>query len=294
MPIENLTIIGERINPGFKSSKLLFDQEDIAGIQALAAGQVQAGARMLNINVGELALRKPEFMSELIPAVQKVVAVPLSFDFPNFEVQERCLKAYDPVKAGGARPIVNSISELRYEMAELLRVRPCRFVLMASERLENGKRIANKTSAEVHATAARMAGRMLAAHGELSAGDLFVDVSVGPIGADMDGLTRMALDAIGAIGADTALKGIHMSVGLSNISIMLPKDAGDGSPLKHQIESAFLTLAVPLGLDTVLASPGRDYRMLPADNLVMRGVSEALALDGIEAVLRIQQIYRPN
>ena len=86
MPIENLTIIGERINPGFKSSKLLFDQEDIAGIQALAAGQVQAGARMLNINVGELALRKPEFMSELIPAVQKVVAVPLSFDFPNFEV----------------------------------------------------------------------------------------------------------------------------------------------------------------------------------------------------------------
>jgi cobalamin-dependent methionine synthase I len=294
MPIENLSIIGERINPGFKSSKLLFDKEDIAGIQALAADQVKAGASLLNINVGDLALRKPEFMSELIPAVQSVVSVPLSFDFPNFAVQERCLRAYDPARAGGARPIVNSISELRFEMIDLLRVRPCRFILMASERLENGKRIANKTAAEVHATATRMVDRMLAGGGALSTDDLFVDVSVGPIGADMEGLTRMAIDAIRAIGSDPALAGIHMSVGLSNISIMLPKDASDGSPLKSQIESAFLTLAVPLGLDTVLASADRDYRILPADNLVMRGVREAIALDGIDTVLRIQQIYRSN
>ena len=293
MPIDKLTIIGERINPGFKSSKLLFDREDIAGIQALAADQVSAGASVLNINVGDLAQRKPEFLSELIPAVQHVVSVPLSFDFPNFAVQERCLKAYDPDKAGGARPIVNSISELRFEMIDLLRVRPCRFILMASERLENGRRIANKTAAEVHATAARMVGRMLAGGG-LSADDLFVDVSVGPIGADLEGLTRMAIDAIGAIGADPALAGVHLSVGLSNISIMLPKQAGDGSALKPQIESAFLTLAVPLGLDTVLASADRGYTMLPADNLVMRGVREAIALDGIDAVLRIQQIYRPS
>ena len=90
------------------------------------------------------------------------------------------------------------------------------------------------------------------------------------------------------------LAGIHMSVGLSNISIMLPRDASDGSPLKPQIESAFLTLAVPRGLDTVLASADRDYRILPADNLVMRGVREAIALDGIDTVLRIQQIYRAN
>lgn len=293
MPIENLNIIGERINPGFKSSKQLFDKEDIAGIRALAADQVKAGARTLNINVGDLALRKPEFMSELIPAVQSAVSVPLSFDFPNFAVQERCLKAYDPDKAGGARPIVNSISELRFEMIELMRVRPCRFIVMASERLENGKRVANKTAAEVHATAGRMAARMLAGGG-LATDDLYIDVSVGPIGADMEGLTRMAIDAIGAIGADPALAGIHMSVGLSNISIMLPRDASDGSPLKPQIESAFLTLAVPRGLDTVLASADRDYRILPADNLVMRGVREAIALDGIDTVLRIQQIYRAN
>lgn len=294
MAINNLTIIGERINPGFRSTKRLFDQEDVTGLQALAASQVDKGASYLNINVGELARQKPEFMVEVIRAVQAVVSVPLSFDFPNVEVQERCLKTYDREKAGGAPPIVNSISELRWEMLDLLKICPCRFILMASERKQDGRRIANKTAHEVHQTAARMARKALESGYGLSLDDLFVDVSIGPIGADMEGLTRMAVDAVRAIGADPALKGIHMSVGLSNIGIMLPKQASDGTTLQPQIESAFLTLTVPFGLDTILGTAGRDYVLLPADNLVMRGVAESLALDGIDAVLRIQQIYQPG
>jgi 5-methyltetrahydrofolate--homocysteine methyltransferase len=292
MAIENLKIIGERINPGFKSTKQLFDAEDIAGIQALAMDQVSKGASYLNINVGNIALKKPEFMVEVVKSVQDVVAVPLSFDFPNAQVQEMCLKAYDLEKAKGALPIVNSISELRWEMLDLLDICPCRFILMASEREQGGKRIANKTADEVHQTVRRMATRILGGKHGLTLQDLFVDVSIGPIGADMDGLTRMAVDSIRSIGNDPMLKGIHMSVGLSNISIMLPKDASDGSPLKSQIESAFLTLTVPHGLDTVLGTAGRDYNMLPDDNLVMRGVREALELSDIDAVLRIQQIYQ--
>lgn len=292
MVIENLKIIGERINPGFRSTKLLFDNEDVDGIQALAAQQVTKGASYLNINVGDLARTKPEFMVEVIKAVQRVVSVPLSFDFPNVDVQELCLKAYEREKAGGAPPIVNSVSELRWEMLDLLKICPCRLVLMASERKQDGRRIANKTANEVYQTAARMARKCLDGGNGLTMDDLFVDVSIGPIGADMEGLTRMAVDAIRAIGADPDLGGIHMSVGLSNIGIMLPKHASDGSPLQSQIESAFLTLAVPCGLDTVLGTAGRDYALLPADNLVMRGVRESLDLDGIDAVLRIQQIYQ--
>lgn len=292
MVIENLKIIGERINPGFRSTKLLFDNEDIDGLRALAAQQVGKGASYLNINVGDLALKKPEFMVEVVKAVQGVVCVPLSFDFPNADVQALCLKTYDRHKAGGAPPFVNSISELRWEMLDLLKICHCRFVLMASERRQDGKRIANKTANEVHQTAVRMARKCLDSGNGLTLDDLFVDVSIGPIGADMEGLTRMAVDAVRAIGADPDLRGIHMSVGLSNIGIMLPKLARDGTALQPQIESAFLTLAVPCGLDTVLATAGRDYAFLPADNLVMRGVRESLELDGIDAVLRIQQIYR--
>lgn len=292
MTFNNLKIIGERINPGFKSSKELIDNEDVEKLQGLAVDQVNKGASFININVGTKALEKPEFMVEVIKAVQNKVSVPIAFDFPNLEVQEACLKAYDLRKSNGGRPIINSISELRWEMLDLLKIMPCQFILMASEREVGGKSIANKTALEVFETTKRMRNKILGASDALSNDDLFVDVSIGPIGADIEGLTRMAVDAIRMIGSDRQLKGIHMSVGLSNISIMLPSKASDGSMLKAQIESAFLSLTVPYGLDTILGTAGRDYQMLDENNLVMKGVKESLDMGGFDSIMRIQQIYQ--
>ncbi len=59
-----LTIIGERINPGFKSTKALFDNSDLAGVQALAVRQAEAGASYLNVNIGARALTDPAFLAE--------------------------------------------------------------------------------------------------------------------------------------------------------------------------------------------------------------------------------------
>ncbi len=83
-----------------------------------------------------------------------------------------------------------------------------------------------------------------------------------------------------------------MIVGLSNLSIMLPSKAADGSPLKVQLDSAFLTRTMPYGLDTILGTPGRDYRILPEDNFVLKGFDEAISLGGFESIMRIQQLYR--
>jgi len=52
----NIGIIGERINPGFKSTRALFDKQDLAGIQALALKQAEAGALYQNVNIGAQAL----------------------------------------------------------------------------------------------------------------------------------------------------------------------------------------------------------------------------------------------
>ncbi len=291
MDYTNLTIIGERINPGFASSKALFDNSDIDGICRLAAEQVQKGAKYLNINSGARAMHDPDFMKELIVRVQNTVSVPLSFDFPNVEVQELCLKTYDAGKAGGQAPVINSISELRWEMTELLKIRPARILLMASERNENGEKVANKTADEVYLTAKRMVDKLVNTCA-VAKDDIFIDVSVGPVAVDMEGLTRMAIDAIRMIGADSAMKGVHMSVGLSNISIMVPSKALDGSPLKLLLESAFLTNTVPYGLDTIIGTAGRDYKILPEDNFVMKGFNEAMALDDVESIMRIQELYQ--
>ncbi len=70
-----LTIIGERINPGFKSTRALFDGEDMAGLQALAVKQAEAGAKYLNVNIGARALTDADFMARVIRAIQEVVAI---------------------------------------------------------------------------------------------------------------------------------------------------------------------------------------------------------------------------
>src|SRR5207244_4212485 len=138
MTLSHLNLIGERINPGFTNSKALLDKEDIKGLQKLAVSQVQKGAHYLTINVGDRATRDSNFLVKLIEAVQDVVDVPLSFDYPHHSVQEICLKTYRPEKARGRKPIVNSVTELRLDMLGLLKIQPFRLVLMACERLENG------------------------------------------------------------------------------------------------------------------------------------------------------------
>ena len=291
MAIPQLKIIGERINPGFKSSLALFENSDLKGIQELAKKQVDNGACALNINIGERALKDAKFMADVIRAVQDVVSVPLSFDFPNKPVQKTCLEVYDQVKAGGAKPIVNSISELRWDMLDLLDIRPFRILLMASERVENDRIIANKTAQEVYMTTKRMVEKILKTKKNICIDDIIVDVSVGPVSSDTEDLTKMAIDSIRSIGSDKDLKGIHMSVGLSNISIMLPNVGVDGTPLKPQVESAFLTLTVPYGLDYIIGTAGRNYELLPDDNRVLKIMKEAMEIGGFDALMKIQELY---
>jgi len=294
MTLSHLTLIGERLNPGFASSKALLEQEDIKGLQELAVSQVQKGAHYLTINVGDKATSDPSFLVKFIEAVQDVVNVPLSFDYPHRSVQEMCLKTYKPEKARGRKPIVNSVTELRLDMLGLLKIQPFRLVLMASERLENRQALANRTAEEVAQTAKRLARRIVSEDCGLTLDDLLIDVSLCPVASDSEGHTRRAVEAIHLIGCDPELRGAHLMVGLSNLGILLPKVSLDGGRLSTKLESAFLTLTVPHGLDTILATPGRDYQILPEDDLVLRGFKEAIALDGFDTLMRLQQLYRKD
>ncbi len=135
MAIPRLTIIGESINDSVPSTKKLFDENDIPGLLELARSQDEKGAAWIDVNVGA---RSPEFMADLVRRIQSVTAKPLSIDTPDPAIAEAGLRAYDPERAGGRRPILNSISPLRVQMFDLWAVRPFRPILMASERYETG------------------------------------------------------------------------------------------------------------------------------------------------------------
>ncbi|MDP6109649.1 MAG: dihydropteroate synthase, partial [Rhodospirillales bacterium] len=283
-------IIGERINPGFKSTKEMFDNSNIDAIQALAVKQAEAGAVYLNINIGTRALDDHDFMEEVIEAIQAVVDIPLSFDFPNVEVQELCLNTYDEDKAGGQKPIVNSISETRWDMMEVLKIRPCKVILMSSEYVDDGEDKQCETAGEMFAVTKKMTNALLES-GHVTIDDIIVDIAIGTLSSDTKGLTRNSLATVKMINEDTELKGIHMSGGLSNLPVQLPAKEIEGQPMKLQLENAFLTLAVPNGFDMVLGTPWRDYNFLPEDNQVLKDFQEIIAFDGLDALRRLRKLY---
>jgi len=290
-PRFNIRIIGERINPGFKSTKALFDNSDIPGIQALAVKQAEAGASWLNVNIGARALTDTEWMATVIRAIQEVTTVPLSFDFPSKKVQEICLKAYDPSKANGSSPIVNSITEHRWDLMELYGEYKFKVILMASERVENGVAKGNKSCDEIYSTARRCALRLMNDYG-MPADDIIIDMSVSAIIADTERLNRGTVDAIKLIGQDAELSGVHMMGGLSNVGQQLPPKAVDGSDLKHSLENAFLTLTVPHGFDTVLGTPWRGYAPLPEDHYVLQAYRNFLEQSGSNALRAVRKFYK--
>lgn len=287
----NIGIIGERINPGFKSTRALFDNQDLAGIQALAVKQAEAGARYQNVNIGAQALTDPQWMARVIEAIQEVVTTPLSFDFPSKSVQDICLSSYDPAKANGELPIVNSITEHRWDLMELYGKHKFKVILMASERVENGKALGNKTAEEIYGTARRAALRLKNDYG-MPLDHVFVNMSVSAIIADTEGLNRSTVDAIRMIGADADLKGVHMMGGLSNIGQQLPPKAADGSDLKHCLENAFLTLTVPYGFDFVLGTPWRGYGPLDDEHYVLATYRNFLEQKGSNALRAVRKFYK--
>ena len=286
MPIPNLTIIGESINDSVPSTNKLFESNDLAGLKELAKSQDLGGAGYIDVNVGP---RPGEFLAEMVRQVQGVTAKPISIDTPDPVMAEIGLKAYDRARAGGKLPVLNSIAQTRREMFKLTKIMPFMPILLASERIDKGVSHPNHTAAEVHQTARDLVAE--AAQYGIPVNHCIIDPAISPIGADSDGRFQCLMGAINLIHSDPALKGVHMSVGLSNFSVMLPPKRADGSPTKGPLESDFLTMAVPLGMDHVIGSTKRKYEVLPPDHPAMLCLTDCLKLEGFDVIMRVQEYY---
>jgi len=287
MVIPGLTLIGEAINDSVPSTRELFDRGDLAGIQALAAEQAAAGAHCIDVNVGR---RGADFMAEVVRKVQEAVALPLSIDSPDIEYLRAGLSAYDPARGGG-RPVVNSISALRAGALALAKVQPFRAILLLTERTDAaGGSAACKTAEEEHAAALELVA--LARAQGLAPGDMILDPGIMPIGADTEGRLARTLDTFRRCRADPALAGCHASVGLSNFTVMLPRKRPNGRPIRSALESAFLTLAMPLGLDTIIGSVKRSYALLPDGDDAVVCLKDILASEGFAGIARLDEFCR--
>ena len=289
MSIAGLTIIGESINDSIPSTHELFEKNDIAGIVALAKFQAESGAAYIDVNIG---LRSPGFMADIVKKIQDHVSLPLSIDTPDPEIAAAGLEAYNPERAEKRKPILNSISQARLQMFDIYKKQPFIPILLVTEGSENSGDIKmNKTAEETYATAKVMMNIARERMNNVTNSELFLDPGIMPIGSDSEGSFKRLINAIMFIHQDADLQNVNMSVGLSNFTVMLPSKCADGSPVKGPLESAFLTMAMPMGFNTIIGSVKRKYSLLAADHPAMQCLQDVLKLEGYDIIMRVMSFY---
>ena len=103
--VNGLTVVGERINPtGKKRFKQALMDGDMDYILTQALSQQEAGAQILDVNVGLPGVDEPSMMEQVVKSIQTVCDLPLQLDSSNPQALERGLRVYN------GKPIVNSVN----------------------------------------------------------------------------------------------------------------------------------------------------------------------------------------
>ncbi len=276
MPERSLNLIGELINNSYARARNAFTARDVAGYQNLAKIQADLGVQYLTLNLdgtARIQVKMEEmlaFLPDVIPAIQEVTNVPISFDNPSVRYHEVALKHYDRAKSG--QPILNSIAASRErldDMIALVRDYDTKVVVMASEHFVDGGS-SQCLNPDDSYRAAKHFVEFLVTKANRSLDQIIIDPGLAPVGADTYGLVNIGLDAMQKINADPELKGVHFIVGLSNFAWGTPKG------VREQLENAYLTLAMERGLDFALANPEKAPGPLPMDHPMVSKLREAL------------------
>ncbi|MBI5376407.1 MAG: homocysteine S-methyltransferase family protein [Candidatus Schekmanbacteria bacterium] len=234
-----VAIIGERINPTRRkdlSEKVLAG--DFSIVREDAIRQVEAGASILDINMGIPGADEAYLMRMAVLEAQSAVDVPLMIDSSNPEAVEAGLKAFS------GKAIINSISGEKKKLNTLIPIaRKYGAAILALTVDETG---VPKTAEGKLAIASKIVN--LAVKAGIRREDIIVDCVVSTVAAEPEA----AMETLRAIGLIKKKLGVATILGVSNVS--------HGLPSRTTINATFLAMAVAQGLDAAIANP-LDLRM---------------------------------
>lgn len=234
IPFDDTVIIGERINPtGKKKLKAALSEGDTAYILREAVAQAEAGAHILDVNVGVPGLDEPAVLDSTVQAVQSVCDLPLQIDTSDSKALERALRHYNGVA------LVNSVNGKEESLdAVLPLVAKYGGVIIALTLDEAG----------IPATAE---GRLEIARKILSRGaeygiaptSFVIDVLCLAVSADSTS-ANVILEALRRVRSEL---GCCTCLGVSNISF--------GLPARPLLNASFYTMALANGLSAGIINP---------------------------------------
>jgi len=233
-PEHPFVIIGERINPtGRKLLAAEMAAWNFDRVVADAIAQVQAGARMLDVNAGIPLADEPAILAEAVRMVQSVVDVPLSIDSSVIKALEAGLAAYQ------GKPLVNSVTgeDERLE-AVLPLVKKYGAAVIGITNDETGI----SEELDVRFAIARKIVERAEQYG-IPRQDVLIDPLAMPVGAvRMAGATLFAL-----VRRLREELGVNTVCGASNISFGLPD--------RSTLNAAFLAMAIAAGMTCAITNP---------------------------------------
>ncbi len=238
--VDGITVVGERINPtGKKRFQQALRDGDMNYILEQAVSQAEAGAQILDVNVGAPGVDEPALMEQVVKALQSVVSLPLQLDSSHAEALERGLRVYN------GKPIVNSVNG---EPEVLEKVLPlCKKYGAAVVGLAMDERGIQPKAEDRVAIARRI--KKAAQEAGIPQEDIYIDCLTLTASAQQEDV----LATVQALHTCKTELGVRTILGVSNISF--------GLPCRPYLNTTFLTMAMYAGLDLAIMNPSSEEMM---------------------------------
>jgi 5-methyltetrahydrofolate--homocysteine methyltransferase len=235
-------IIGERINPtGKRSYSQELHEGKVSYIRREALEQMQAGATLLDINVGAPGIDEPSAMQRAVFCASGAVSIPLVLDSSSPDALEAGLKASD------GKVLINSVSGDAKSLNRVLPLAKKYGAAIIGLALDKKGIPETAEGRLVIARRIRNAARKIG----IPDNDIIIDCLTLTVSAEQ----KRAIESLRAIRLVKQKLGLSTVLGVSNISFGLPQ-----RPL---ISSTFFAMAMEAGLDAAIINP-KDRHMMDA------------------------------
>lgn len=229
-----VVVIGERINPtGRKKLAEALERRDMGYVKQEALKQVQAGAQILDVNVGISGADESAIIIEAIQAIREVVEVPLCIDSANPKVLATGLQVCK------GKVLVNSVNGEEAKLKEVLPlVAEYKAAVVALTMDDKGIPTDVSTRVAIADTIVNEAAKL-----GIPAEDVIVD----PLAMSVASDDQAGLGSLESLREIRDKFGVNQTIGASNVSFGLPE--------RRAVNCVFLAMAALNGLTCPITDP---------------------------------------
>lgn len=252
-PQHPTVLIGERINPtGKKRLAEALHQGDMAYIADLARAQVNAGADVLDLNVGAPGVDETALIPQVVQTVMQAVPAPICIDSANPLVIRAGLEAHHRL-APQSKPLINSVTGEASRLNAILPLAAEFGAAVIGLLMSDGG--IPKTPAERLDVARSILARA-ETHG-IPPEEILIDPLVMTVGADW----QAALVTLETARLVRQELGVNLTLGASNVS--------HGLPEREVINPVFLSMAIQNGVNAPIVDAAKMRPFILAADLLM-------------------------